>query len=55
MVKKSKKGFRVKSYITGRVHRNNQGKIKTYKSLASAFRAAGIKGANKKGVRKALR
>ena len=55
MVRKKGKGFIVKSYVTGRLHRNNQGKVKRYKTLASAFRGAGIKGANKKGVRRASR
>lgn len=38
---KTKGGYKVKSYITDKFHKNNKGGIKIYKTRADAMKAAG--------------
>ena len=38
-----KKGYKVKSYVTGKYHRSSTGGIKVYSSKAAAMKAARYK------------
>ena len=50
-IKKVKGGYKVKSYVTGKMHRDSQGGYKVYKTKLDAEQAAGL-GRGKRTVHK---
>ena len=48
---KIKGGYKVKSYVTGKLHRTATGKVKVYKTKSAAKKSAG-RGERKKSIEK---